>query len=97
MCAPLVGCFILAWLLVFPAASASAAALVADLSEHRIQIDLGFTGKQVLLYGAIEGDGNVAVVVQGPREPVTVRRKARVAGVWVDEASATFGNPMSFY
>ena len=63
MCAPLVRCFILAWLLVFPAVSACAAALVADLSEHRIQIDLGFTGKQVLLYGAIEGDGDVAVVV----------------------------------
>ena len=97
MIAPLARYLLLALLLAVPAASASAAALVADLSEHRVQIDLGFTGKQVLLYGAIEGDGNVVVVVQGPREPVTVRRKARIAGVWANEASATFDNAISFY
>ena len=28
---------------------------------------------------------------------MTVRRKARVAGVWVNEASATFNDAMSFY
>ena len=72
-------------------------ALVADLSEHLVKIDLGFTGKQVLLYGAIEGEGNVVVVVQGPREPITMRRKARVAGVWANDASVTFNDAISFY
>ena len=72
-------------------------ALVADLSEHLVKIDLGFTGKQVLLYGAIEGEGNVVVVVQGPREPITMRRKERVAGVWANDASVTFNDAISFY
>jgi len=80
-----------------PSVTISAADLVADISERRIQIDLGFTGKQVLLYGAIEGGGNVVVVVQGPREPVTVRRKARIAGIWANDVSATFENAISFY
>lgn len=84
-------------LILISGRTALAAALVADLSEHLIQIDLGFTGKQVLLYGAIEGDGNVIVVVQGPREPVTVRRKARVAGVWANDASVVFDDAISFY
>ena len=70
--------------------AANADALVADLSEHLIKIDLGFTGKKVLLYGAIEGDGEVLVVVQGPREPITIRRKGRIAGIWATEASVTF-------
>ena len=77
--------------------AANADALVADLSEHLIKIDLGFTGKKVLLYGAIEGDGEVLVVVQGPREPITIRRKGRIAGIWANEASVTFANAISFY
>lgn len=77
--------------------TALADALVADLSEHLVQIDLGFTGKEVLLYGAIEGDGKVVVVVQGPRQPITLRRKARVAGIWANEASLTFDDAISFY
>ena len=72
-------------------------ALVADLSEHLVKIDLGFTGKQVLLFGAIEGEGNVVVVVQGPRKPITMRRKARVAGIWANDASVTFNDAISFY
>tara|TARA_B100001123_G_scaffold393153_1_gene472924 strand:+ start:184 stop:885 length:702 start_codon:yes stop_codon:yes gene_type:complete len=74
-----------------------AANLLADISEHRVQIDLGFTGKQVLLYGAIEGTGNVVVLVRGPREAVTIRRKARIAGVWANDVSAIFDDAISFY
>jgi uncharacterized protein (TIGR02186 family) len=77
--------------------TALADALVADLSEHLVQINLSFTGKQVLLYGAIEGEGNVVVIVQGPRQPVTVRRKARIAGVWANDVSVTFDDAISFY
>ena len=82
---------------IFGIHDAHADALVADLSEHLVKIDLGFTGKKVLLYGAIEGDGKVVVVVQGPREPITIRRKARIAGVWANEASVTFKDAISFY
>ncbi len=38
---------------IFGSHAAHADALVADLSEHLVKIDLGFTGKKVLLYGAI--------------------------------------------
>ncbi len=76
---------------------ANADVLVADLSEQLVKIDLGFTGKKVLLYGTFEGDGEVIVVVQGPREPVTIRRKGRIAGIWANEAAVTFTNAISFY
>jgi uncharacterized protein (TIGR02186 family) len=88
---------VLVLLLTSMGRTALADALVADLSEHLVQINLSFTGKQVLLYGAIEGEGNVVVVVQGPRQPVTVRRKARVAGVWANDVSVTFDDAISFY
>jgi uncharacterized protein (TIGR02186 family) len=84
-------------LLTTMARTTLADALVADLSEHLVQINLSFTGKQVLLYGAIQGEGNVVVIVQGPRQPVTVRRKARIAGVWANDVSVTFDDAISFY
>jgi uncharacterized protein (TIGR02186 family) len=41
--------------------------------------------------------GEVAVVVRGPNTPVTMRRKSRVAGIWMNTASMTFERVPSFY
>ena len=71
--------------------------LLADLSEHLVKIDTGFTGAKVLLFGAIEGRGEVVVIIRGPRAPVTIRRKGRVAGVWANRDGVTFENAFSFY
>ena len=71
--------------------------LVADLSSHEVAISTGFTGAELLLFGAIEGEGQIVVVVTGPRQAMTVRRKGRVAGVWMNTASMTFQNVPSFY
>ena len=43
-----------------------AASLVADLSSHLIAITTGFTGTEVLLFGAKEGPGQVVMIVRGP-------------------------------
>lgn len=71
--------------------------LVADLSSHRIAIESGFTGAEVLLYGAIEGEGDLVVVVRGPVERVVVRRKDRVLGVWMNRDKVTFMGVPGFY
>ena len=71
--------------------------LVADLSSHEVAITTGFTGAELLLFGAIEGEGQIVVVVTGPRQAMTVRRKERIAGVWMNTASMTFQNVPSFY
>ena len=39
-------------------AAARAQALIADLSEHLIAITAGFSGTDVLLFGATEGEGD---------------------------------------
>ena len=79
------------------AGTARAEALVADLTNHLIAITTGFTGASVVLFGAIDGPGDVAVVVRGPDRDVTVRRKSRVAGIWVNSEEVIFGNVPSFY
>lgn len=71
--------------------------LIADLSEHQIQITTGFVGTDVLLFGTVEADSNVVVVVRGPEEETTVWRKGRYAGVWVNERRVVFERVPSFY
>lgn len=72
--------------------------LVADLSEHFIKITAGFTGARVLLFGAIEGDGKIVVIVQGPPEDITVRRKEKAAGlIWINRREVQFATVPSFY
>lgn len=76
--------------------------LVADLSSHLIAISAGFIGTEVVLFGTtseagLEGASDVTIVVTGPRGSVTVRRKDRVAGIWVNADSQGFSQVPSFY
>src|SRR5882724_4732961 len=71
--------------------------LVADLSNHLIAITTGFTGTDVVMFGATEGSGDVVIIVRGPLSDTTVRRKARVAGIWVNRDSMVFTNVPSYY
>jgi len=77
--------------------AARAEALVADLTSHLIAITTGFTGASVVLFGATDGPGDVIVAVRGPEREMTVRRKSRVAGIWVNTQQVTFVNLPSFY
>ncbi|HEY6334690.1 MAG TPA: TIGR02186 family protein [Alphaproteobacteria bacterium] len=80
----------------FPLA-ARAQALVADLSSHLVAITTGFAGTDVLLFGAVEGPGDVVVVVRGPDEREIVRLKGRVAGIYVNRKEMAFSRVPSFY
>ena len=71
--------------------------VVADLSSHLIAISTGFTGASVVLFGATEGPGDIIAVVRGPEREMTVWRKGKVAGIWVNAESMTFTNVPSFY
>jgi len=71
--------------------------LVADLASHLIGISGGFTGTSVVLFGATDGPGDVVVVVRGPERDMAVRRKRRVAGIWVNAKEEAFTSVPSFY
>lgn len=76
---------------------AKADTLIADLSNHLIAITTGFKGTDLLMFGSIDAPGDIIVVVQGPLTSIVVRKKERVAGVWVNKANVTFENIPSFY
>ncbi len=83
--------------LLSPLPATAQAPLIADISSREIAITTGFAGADVLLFGAIEGRGDVVVVVRGPRQPVMVRHKQRVAGIWVNAESRTFVGLPQYY
>jgi uncharacterized protein (TIGR02186 family) len=83
--------------LAFAGGPARGDGVVADLSSHLIAITSGFTGSSVVLFGATEGRGDIIAVVRGPEREMTVWRKGKVAGIWVNAESVVFGNVPSFY
>ena len=84
-------------LLSAAAAPARAQALVADLTSHLVAITTGFTGTNVVLFGATDGTGDVIVVVRGPERDLIVRRKSKVAEVWVNTRQVIFPGAPSYY
>src|SRR4029450_13516556 len=73
-----------------PGDAPRAQGLVADLSHHLIAINTHFVGTPVWLFGVADQGGNIAVTVQGPQEDLVVRRKSRVAGIWVNRQNLAF-------
>lgn len=76
--------------------------LVAELSQAQVAITTGFSGTEVLVFGATErllgaGGDEVLVIAQGPAQPMVVRRKIRVLGLWLNGASARFWRVPGYY
>lgn len=84
-----------ACLLALPA---PASALVAELSQREIAVTTGFTGAELLVFGAKDaGPSDIVVAVRGPALPFVVRRKTRIAGIWVNGAYENFNTVPTFY
>ena len=79
------------------ASAAHAQQVIADLSRHLVAITTGFAGAEVLLFGAVDGEGDVIVTVRGPESEVVVRRKSQVNGMWVNTQSVTFSAVPGYY
>ena len=66
--------------------------LVSGLSTDLIQITSNFTGTDIVMFGAIEPseeagpakDQDLVIVIRGPQLDMTVRRKTRMLGIWVN-------------
>jgi len=79
--------------------------LVPEVSQHEIQVRQGFTGTELLLFGAIlDPDGrranrpyDIVVVLKGPTEPILLREKEKKLGVWVNAHSTAFRSAPSFF
>jgi uncharacterized protein (TIGR02186 family) len=84
---------------------ASKPTLVPDVSARHIEIRYTFAGAELLLFGAIVYPGgrvpahtpDIVVMVKGPADPIVVREKQRIAGVWMNADASRFRSAPSFY
>ena len=81
------------------------AILVPEVSQHEVQVQQGFTGTQLLLFGAILDprgqragrEYDIVVVLKGPSEPIRMREKEKVGGIWINAGSTDFRSAPAFF
>jgi uncharacterized protein (TIGR02186 family) len=71
--------------------------LTIDVAESHIDITTGFSGASIVIFGVRHGRGDVAIVVEGPRSDVVVRRKDNVLGAWINRSWMRFMNVPLYY
>jgi uncharacterized protein (TIGR02186 family) len=92
-------------LLVCLALPAKAEEIVAGLSQTEVSITANFTGTEIIIYGAVKRDApspltpplEVIITVEGPSSPLTVRRKSREFGIWLNTDAVQIDSAPSFY
>ena len=100
-------------ILLFALASGTARAqdafigVTAGVSRDSYMISSNFTGTEIVVFGGIEAEGGgvlpnregweVAVVVFGPEQDFTVRRKERTGGIWINRSAAKFERMPGYY
>jgi len=89
-----------------PEEPASQEQVQSDISTREIAIQSNFTGIEILIFGSVdfsdsrtpgEGTYDVIAVVRGPDEPIILRKKERVAGIWVNGPGKTYSTVPGFY
>ena len=75
------------------------ASLVADLSTRSIDINTGFTGAEIFVFGSFNGKkgDELAVAVEGPKKETTLYKKEYTSGIWINKESVKFEEIPSFY
>lgn len=90
-------------LLILPTAI-TAEEVVLGLSQNEVAITTSFDGSEIFVFGAVkretripEGALGVIVTIAGPPLPVTVRRKERRFGIWVNTEGVEIEAAPSYY
>ena len=89
-------------LLLFATPALGQENLVSGVSQDLIQITSNYTGSDIVVFGDVEQQSraegrDIVVVVRGPDTTLTVRRRDRVAGVWINHDAANLSGMPAFY
>jgi uncharacterized protein (TIGR02186 family) len=97
---------LLALLLALAAPAAGQESVVTGISADKIALNATFDGSELFVFGAIRRDApvpedagplDIVITIKGPAGPVTVRRKERRLGIWVNTDSVVVRQAPSFY
>jgi len=81
---------------------AAAENLVSGLSQDTIEIRSNYNGAEITVFGAVERPvsdvkPDIVVIVRGPETDMRVRRKDRVAGIWINRNRVVLRGMPSYY
>jgi uncharacterized protein (TIGR02186 family) len=91
--------------LILAPLSALSEEVVLGLSRDQVSITTRFDGSEILIFGAVKRETpipqgsplEVVITVAGPSQPVLVRKKDRVLGIWVNTEAVEVDLAPSFY
>ena len=91
--------FIIVFLSIFFVNISFAKSIVADLSNDSININTGFNGAELFLFGTYDGQegDDLFIFIEGPKTEATIYKKDYISGIWINKESVTFKNVPSFY
>lgn len=97
--------WLLALLMVLTTAAQAEERVVLGLSQDEVSISTDFNGDEILIFGAVmretpipDGDPlQVIITVAGPNQALTVRRKERRLGIWINTDAVEVDHAPSFY
>ncbi len=92
-------------LLLITALPLKAEEVVLGMSRDTISITTSFDGSELLIFGAVKREVPIAqgepleviIAVQGPKEPLTLRRKEKKFGIWINADHVDIDLAPSFY
>ena len=69
-----------------------------ELALNHIDITTGFTGAEIRLFGYRKyKDSEIAIYIKGPEKNMTIWKKAKVLGAWVNRYSETYKHMPLYY
>lgn len=80
--------------------------VVTGISTDNIALTADFDGSEIFVFGAIRREGalpegvaplDIIITIKGPVRPLTVRRKDRRFGIWINTDAVTVREAPSFY
>ncbi|WP_435141169.1 TIGR02186 family protein [Pseudopelagicola sp. nBUS_19] len=79
--------------------------VVLGLSQDKVAITATFDGSEILVFGAVKREEpipddpplEVIIAISGPSQPVTVRRKERKFGIWINTDTVEVDAAPTFY
>ena len=91
--------FIIVFLSIFFVNISFAKSIVADLSNDSININTGFNGAELFLFGTYDGQegDDLFIFIEGPKTEATIYKKDYISGIWINKESVTFKNVPSFH
>ncbi len=73
------------------------AGLETALSIDLVNIDTGFSGADLLLFGSVRAGTDIVIVVRGPSADATIQHKQRRAGIWIHTQEQEYKGIPTYY